>query len=167
MPVDLTLAKKHARVLHDYEDDLLTQYAASAAAMVEQMTGKLLTRREVSQDFATFAPWLPLFWGPDPADLTVDYTDTDDAPQTIADARIVKDRLYSPSSASWPSIADNSVLTVTYTAGYETVPADLVAAQLLLIGHLYASREAVSDKPMQEVPLAVEALVQPYRGVYV
>lgn len=40
---------------------------------------------------------------------------------------------------------------------------DLVLAQLLLIAHWYQSREAASDVPQSKRPLAVDALIGPYR----
>ena len=41
---------------------------------------------------------------------------------------------------------------------------DVKAAMLLLIGHWYANRESVAvGQTVAEVPLAVEALLQPYR----
>ena len=39
---------------------------------------------------------------------------------------------------------------------------DIRLAMLLLIGHWFANREAVSDKSFSEVPLAVDALLQPF-----
>ena len=43
------------------------------------------------------------------------------------------------------------------------VPPAIKLAQLLLIGHWYEQREAVSDKPLKEVPFAVESMVNLYR----
>lgn len=40
---------------------------------------------------------------------------------------------------------------------------DIRLVILLLVGHWYANREAVSDKNTSEMPLAVDALLQPYR----
>lgn len=40
---------------------------------------------------------------------------------------------------------------------------DVRTAMLLLIGHWFSNREAVSANSANEVPLAVEALLQPYR----
>ncbi|HFS7074847.1 head-tail connector protein, partial [Enterobacter hormaechei] len=41
---------------------------------------------------------------------------------------------------------------------------DVKAAMLLLIGHWYANRESVViGETVSQVPLAVEALLQPYR----
>jgi len=51
-----------------------------------------------------------------------------------------------------------------YTAtNYVEDEPSLLAAELLLIGHLYANREAVSADTMKEVPWAVEALAGPFR----
>lgn len=40
---------------------------------------------------------------------------------------------------------------------------DVRTAMLLLVGHWFANREAVSDKSLSEIPLAVNALLQPYK----
>jgi uncharacterized phiE125 gp8 family phage protein len=61
-------------------------------------------------------------------------------------------------------------VTVTYVAGYgpagDDVPAAIRHAMLLLIGHWYEHRESVvvGGNPVQ-VPLAVQALLRPYRRV--
>lgn len=54
---------------------------------------------------------------------------------------------------------------VRYTgSGYDDQADELVAAELLLIGHLYLHREAVSSgTQLSEVPFAVEALAGPFR----
>lgn len=166
MTVTLALAKQHLRVTHTDEDTLIQQYIDAAALLVEKMSGNLLTRREVTQQFGEFQTRLPLFWGPDPDAVEVVYTDTDDAEQTIADARIARGWLYA-NEDGWPGIATDSVIEVTYTAGWAAVPADLMSAQLLLVGHWYVNREAAAEKVPGEVPLAVDALVQPYRKVMV
>jgi len=93
MTVTLALAKQQCRVLHYDEDAIIAQYVAASAAMVEKMSGTLLTRRAVTQEFDLFTTRLPLFWGPDADSVTVAYTDTDNAAQTVTDARIVKDWL--------------------------------------------------------------------------
>lgn len=51
--------------------------------------------------------------------------------------------------------------------GYDEYADELVAAELLLIGHFYANREAVnvgsSGSSVSEMPFAVEALAGPFR----
>ena len=161
MAVDLALAKQHLRVDHSDEDTLITQYINAAIAWVENYTGKLLTRREVTQEASCFGHYVPLFYGPDPDALSIAYVDSDEAPQTIVDAKIVRDRVYPASS--WPTIDENSEIVLTYTAGFESVPADLDSAVLLLVGEFYDNREAGEAAPA--VSMAVEALCRPYRGL--
>jgi uncharacterized phiE125 gp8 family phage protein len=159
----LGTAKQHLRVDTDDEDSLITLYVSAATAWVENYTGKKLTRAAVEEEVACFTTYLPLRWGPDPAALTIDYTDTDDAAQEITDASIVGSRAYP--AESWPSIAENTPITLTYTAGYSSVPDDLDAAVLLLTGHWYANRETVNvGNITSELPFTVEALCRPHRG---
>lgn len=165
----LELVKQHLRVLHDEEDTLIAQYMAASADYVEQATSKLLTRREVTQDFDRFTTKLPLYWGPNPDSVVVTYLDADDVEATVSDPRLVRGSLYAP-TAGWPSTACHSPVFVTYEAGYaeDEVPSSLMSAQLLLIGHWWAQREAVTvGTPPAEVPLGVQALIQPYRSLSV
>lgn len=46
--------------------------------------------------------------------------------------------------------------------GVNPVPADLQAAMLLTIGHLYANRESVSGQQLYEIPMGVKALLAPF-----
>lgn len=47
--------------------------------------------------------------------------------------------------------------------GGEQLPASLQQAVLLIAGHWYNQREAVSGVQMAEVPYTLQALVKPYR----
>ena len=66
---------------------------------------------------------------------------------------------------SWPStsLRPANGVCVTFVAGYgalaTSVPQTVKSAILLMLGHLYEHREAVSDKPMSEIPMAVESLL--------
>ena len=163
MTVTLALAKQHLRILHDEEDTLISSYMAAAVAWVENYTGKFLTRKEATQVEAEFGSFLTLFYGPSPATLSIAYTDADDAGQTIPDAKIVRDRVYPGST--WPTIADDTPITLTYQAGYEATPADLDHAVLLLVGEYYDNREA--GEAATAVTAAVESLCRPYRSLRV
>lgn len=169
MAVDLTLAKQHLRVLHDDENALITAYLDAAKDWVESFTGKLLERREVTQIERGFVSYFRLFHGPDPATVSVAYTDADFASGSVADPLIAGDRVYPPLGEIWPAAATNTPVTVTYTAGYTETPDALDAAVLLLVGHYYKNREAitVSNTNPSELPLAVESLCRPYRAAFV
>lgn len=49
------------------------------------------------------------------------------------------------------------------TVEAEIMPATVKVACLLLIGHFYDNRSAVSEKQMYEVPLTVKRLLDPHR----
>jgi len=67
--------------------------------------------------------------------------------------------------------SDGRTVTVRYRAGYpaasghSTVPAPIRHAILLMVGHLYGSRDAVTTSAAQpaQLPLGVEALLAPFR----
>ena len=59
-------------------------------------------------------------------------------------------------------------MSVTFKAGYASVPAPLVSAILLMVGDLYANREtAVTGTVAFALPMSttVQALIAPYRAV--
>jgi uncharacterized phiE125 gp8 family phage protein len=72
---------------------------------------------------------------------------------------------------SWPLARhEPDAVRITFVAGYgnaAAVPAPLVAAMKLHLGVLYENREAASQKPLSVVPLAYDALITPYRLVWV
>ena len=66
---------------------------------------------------------------------------------------------------SWPSttLQPANGICIEFDAGYGDAAADVPAAvkqaMLLLIGHLYENREAVTDKSTVVLPMAVESLL--------
>lgn len=67
---------------------------------------------------------------------------------------------------SWPStFTMPNAVTITYTAGYgsaQNIPAQIKQAILLIIGHLYENREAVSVEQMYELPMGAKTLLGSY-----
>lgn len=161
MAVDLTLAKQHLRVEHSDEDDLITSYLNAAKEWVEAYTGKLLTSQSVEQVEACFPTFIELLSGPVSAVTEVAYTDSDDAPATLGGTRLVGKRLYAPETG-WPSIAEHTPITITYTAGFSTVPVKLDQATLLLVGEYYLNRELDARSA---ISAAAESLCQPHRDI--
>lgn len=130
--VSLELAKQRCGILDEDRDSLIEQYINEAIEQVEALSGHLLERREVTQEAKAFGDYLELFWGPAPEDVVISYIDASDVGQDIGDANLVRSRAYPP-SAGWPETATNSVISVTYTAGWATAPARLIGAVLVLI----------------------------------
>lgn len=53
------------------------------------------------------------------------------------------------------------------TTGTTVLPAQLQQAVLMLAGHWYNQREAVSGVQMAEVPYSVQALIKPFRQLVI
>lgn len=118
----------------------------------------------------------------------VEYVDRNGDTQTWASANYAADtaseegRLLRGFGVAWPGTrAQRQAVMITYTAGWPAVesedggepdyaanvPQPIKAAMLLLIGHWYLHREAVITGTITaKQPLAVEALLAPYRRMY-
>ena len=140
--VSLSLAKQHLEYDDDDRDGLITQYIGAAAAWVENYTGKKLTAGAVVQTEDCFGGYIQLNTAPFVSLTSIQYIDTENAPQAVTGAKVLGGRIYAP-TGGWPSTAPYTPVVVTYQAGYSTVPSDLISAQLLLIGHYFANRESV------------------------
>ena len=114
---------------------------------------------------------------------SVKYIDTDGVEQTFAASKYSlsadthwRARVDLGFDESWPGTrCVPDAVTVRFVAGYSAtsdsppdlranVPRPIRQALLLMIGHLYEHREAVSaGVSMSEMPMAVESLLTPYR----
>jgi len=94
-----------------------------------------------------------------------EYTMCEDTADLFIDEKSEPARICLAYGKSWPSTTLRSYnsICVTFACGYGTagsdVPEKIRNAILLLIAHLYEHREAVSDKQLNSVPFAVEALL--------
>lgn len=160
--VDLVLAKQHLEYEDDDRDELIEQFIAAAAGWVEGYTGLLLARRSVTRRFDSGGPYR-IFAGPELVVDSVKYLDGDLVEQTIDPATYtLVDNILYPATA-WPNARYGLVATVT--AGFDDdVPADLISAQLLYIGHLFSNR---GDDKQPEPPASAKALANPYCLMFV
>lgn len=172
--------KVHLRVAHDDEDDLITSLIAAATAFIEgpQGIGIALLNQSWRLSLDGFTPSIRVPLGPVASITSVTYRDAAGTPQTLSAALYEADTdgstatIFPAVNASWPSTSGRpGCVKVTFVSGYgddpADVPADLRAAALLLVGHLYSNREAVvgttgSVTPL-ELPLGVEAILSRYR----
>lgn len=159
--IDLAMAKQHLEYDDDDRDTLIQQYIDAAQGWVEGYTGLLMTRRTVTRQIPDCSTSYVVGVGPDPVIESVTYLDSDYAEQTVDDGDyiLVGSRLYPKSS--WPAATYG--LTVSVTAGFDgDVPADLMSAQLLMIGHLFESRDVNAEPPasarMLAMPYCIMAL---------
>lgn len=172
MPVmSMADVKGHLRVDGDAEDDLIAGLIAAAVDHVERITGLVLAPRtvvEVITGFgARFRSW-PI--------VTIDavaYVDRSGVDQNLAAGAFrlvasVRPGRLANIATPWPSLGRlNGAVTVTMTAGFADpadIPAGVILALKMIVGHFYRNREAVITAGMPiEVPLAVDALLEPHR----
>lgn len=68
-------------------------------------------------------------------------------------------------SAAWPTTnGQPGSVRIAFKAGFATVPPSVKHAALLMIGHWYENREAASEVKITDLPMAVDALLYPYRS---
>lgn len=185
MALDLARAKAHLRVDFDAEDGLIAGYLAAAIGAVERLTGRILEERDLVYRLDRWTDRLGrerivLPYDPVVSVEGVDYVDPDGAPQEMLPEAAPGDggfrtvagepyMLLPPAAESFPALADRpGAISVRHTAGYGgdagDAPAELEAAVLLMLGHLYMNREAVGQAgAVSELPLGVDALCAPWR----
>jgi uncharacterized phiE125 gp8 family phage protein len=181
-PVTLSEAKAHCRVDHADEDALLTSLVAAAVAHLDGWSGVLgraIVTQTWRQDFDGFGGVgdlrlrLPM---PAASVVSLVYVDGEGDSQTLdPDAYVLRaDVLGSyiePAyGEAWPTTRNQTgAVRVTFTAGAAVadVPQPIKQAILLLVGHWYANREAVTAGAQVVLPLAVDALLasQTYRAL--
>lgn len=179
-PVTTAEAKAHVRVDHSTDDTMIGTLITAARQWCEQHTRRSFitqTWRIKLDDFPDcddiMLPRPPLL-----AVSSLAYIDGQGASQTWSSSNYVVStdrepgRLSLAPQGEWPTAQDDrrDAVTITYTAGYgaaAAVPVPIKQAILLLLGHLYEHREAVTEgQAMTAVPMAVEALLSPYRVHY-
>lgn len=68
-------------------------------------------------------------------------------------------------NTSWPATdGEPGSVRVEFTAGYAQTPPAIKHAALLMIGHWYENREAATEAKLSDMPMAVDALLMPYRN---
>lgn len=167
-PVTLEEIRAHLGIADavDDHDSMLVAASATARRLIETRLGVTLAPTQYRAKWNAGARVLELPNPPvlvdaeHPLAVTVGEAGVDDGTYSIdADAM--------PAVLTLPAAAAADVV-VTYWAGGETISPQLRSAVLLYVGHLYANREATSENPVGEVPLAFEALLasESISGVY-
>lgn len=180
-PVSPTEAKAHLRVETTADDTLIAGLIAAATAHLDGWSGILgrcLVEQTWRQDYDDFRSCLRLPLFPVLSITSVKYVDTDGVEQTVDSANYV---LLNDERGAYVEFADgysfpalnvgSAAVRITYVAGYgaaSAVPQAIKQAMLLLIGHWYENREAVIVGTSQPspLPLAVDALITPFRRIW-
>lgn len=174
--IELSLIKKHLSINSSFDDGsddvLLESFAAAALEYAESDTGVSFIKTEKTVVLDGFpAGAIELLFTPIIEVVSVSYTDPSGHeqeidPQTLRlDSRSrVYPLLYPPFTQGWPAaIAEPESVTIALQVGYDVLPAKALSACLLLIGHLYEHREAVTTLQASELPMGVNLLLSSYR----
>eukprot|EP01037_Dinobryon_pediforme_P021277 gene21277-22103_t len=164
LPVSLDEVKTHLAIRSD-DDAYLTSLIEAATAMIDGPSGIGIALLPQTYRYSMDGMWptftLPIY--PVRAVQSVDWIDNDNLPRSATDVRVDSDcnpaRVYATSTGSTMA----GTVKVTFTAGFDVVPADLRHAILMLVGHLFENREAASTAKLETVPMAVDTILSRYR----
>ncbi|MGM4911442.1 head-tail connector protein [Rhizobium sp. 768_B6_N1_8] len=169
--VSLAEAKRHLRVLHDDDDTDIELFVAAASAAIEGPNGIGIALSpqtwRLSLDHFPCEIVVPL--GPVTEVTSVAYQDANGDTATVSGLRFDLDesplRIWPARDTAWPeTYCEPGAVKITFACGYEKLPADLRAAILLLVGHFYEHREAVTtDLKAVELPMGVASILERYR----
>ncbi|MCA8984513.1 MAG: head-tail connector protein [Planctomycetaceae bacterium] len=173
--LSLAEAKAHLRVDVDDEDALIGSLITAARLTVERQCWRQVAQATLRFTLDAF-PACSVIYLPRPPLVSVEsiqYEDlagetrTLDAGDYFVDDTSEPGRISLKSGYAWPETnLQPGCVVIDYVAGLdpEDVPADLKAAMLLIVGHLYAHREGVvAGQAVNELPLGVSALLSLHR----
>lgn len=164
--------KSQSVIDHDDDDSLLSGFVVPAAeSAVANFTNRVMDAAEQVQILDGFPPVITLEKAPYISITSIKYNDVDDVEQTLAssgytvDSRGMYATITPVYGSSWPSTtAAPQSVTVTYQAGYDSPPAALKQAALMIAASLYDLRENhIVGTTAASVPISAEYIMQPYR----
>ncbi|WEG14150.1 head-tail connector protein [Pullulanibacillus sp. KACC 23026] len=176
-PIDLDIVKEHLKVEFDDEDTLITSLIAASRELCEAKTWRSLKTQKYEMSLGHFHDTIRI---PKPPLVSIDLISykTKDGTETIIDPSQYIAGLDSEPGVlkavdQWPKFDPYPVqpIKIQFTAGYDkdSLPKSIQQAQLLLIGHFYANRQAVYlGTTSAPLTMAVDALLSPFkvRSVY-
>lgn len=175
-PVSIALARSHLRIgvygdaLTHPDDAYITGVLIPAAREhCENFTQRAFAEQtiEISLDF--FPDQIELPMSPAKEIVSIKYM-LGGVEQTLVNTSYSLDNYSVPAwlsltaNSSWPT-ADGvfNAIKVRYKTGADRVPAPVISAMLLIIGHLYENRQENVAAAVQSIPMGVNSLLAPYR----
>lgn len=173
-PLSILEAKAHLRV-HTEDEDLLIENLISAARKhVEGVTRRAIGTQTWDITYSSFHDIEEIPLPPLQSVTHIKYYDADNAEQTLASTvyEVTGDdpaKVVLATDQDWPEVYERTdAVTIRIVTGYDTIPATIKAAMLLLIGHWYENREQVAVGSIAtSIPYAVDALLGQYVVHYV
>jgi uncharacterized phiE125 gp8 family phage protein len=180
-PLSLEEVKLHCRLDETdvTEDSLLNDLIVAAREHVEALVSRALMTQTIQLVLDGWPAVIELPRPPVQSLSSITYTDYLGTATVVPSTDYYVDDDNEPARVlleygkSWPTatLRGSGAIVVEYVAGYgdesTDIPQSILQAMLLLVGHWYETREAVSDTKFvagqKEVPFAVTALLAPYR----
>lgn len=177
-PISLELAWAHLLLDADGSppstphDTWLEQIGIPAARrMAERFAGRAYAEKTLRLSLDAFPTNAIELAYPDVQSIeSITYVDTSEVTQTLDASMYSLDATTMPGWVTpaygevWPETLDTpNAVKVTFVVGPATVDADIKAAILLALGHLFVNREAVNEKMMKQIELGFERLLWPDR----
>lgn len=175
-PVPLGDMKAALREDDDSQDDLITSMIAGATDHLDGWSGTLgrcLVTQTWRFELAGLPRVVPLMM-PDAQAVAATILQQDGSRITVDPADLSlreavggAELIHSGPAPVLPGEVDHPVrLDVTFGFGAAVdVPAPIVQAIRLIVGHMYARREAVADGRLAVLPMGVAAMLAPYRWI--
>lgn len=155
-PITYRDIKSHLRLDSDDEKDYIELLISAAVAAAEKHTESLMTSRTITLTSYSTQSRIYLPFGP----VTSITSISDYSSNTITNYELEYD-----GTEAYVEINESfeSPVTITYIAGYATLPADLKVAIMAHVGHLFNNRESVTAKTLDYVPLSTNSVYTQYR----
>ena len=177
-PLTTAEAKTHLRVGHANDDTYIDTLVKSARIQAENFLNRALITQVVVMTLDCFPAVIEVPRPPmDSTEPTITYLDENGDSQTLATSKIRLNRALEPAiitpaeGETWPNTQPvTGAVTVQVSAGYggsgSDVPAPIIHAIKILVGHYYAHREpVVVGTSIAEMPQSAMDLLWPYRIV--
>lgn len=178
-PVSLTEAKNHLRVDLSDDDSLISALIVAAREHAEAITRRAFITQTLKLSLDAFPANNGPIYVPMPPLQSVNslkYFDTDGVEQTLnegkdylVDNESEPGRITPAPDTGWPATQNRpNAVSVEFVAGFgdaSKVPQGIKQAILLMVGHWYENREAVTMQGNNagELPMAVDSLLMMHR----
>ena len=175
-PLTLSEVKIYLRVDGTTEDNLITALIVAARQHIENYTWRPLCTQtwNLNLDYSEVKEYIGVSKAPVQSITHIKYFDATETQQTVSTGDYQSDVINEPARIHFydlPSVYDRmNTMEIRFVCGYgvaASVPDAIKEAMYMLIGHWYQHREAVvptGSGGMREVPMGVEALLNPYRN---
>jgi len=171
--ISLDEARKQCRILGTDSDVVLRRYIEAARNYVESITRNPLVEGVYRFYFDCYEPFFKVHY-PIVSITSIDYKIAEDTGE-YEDSLSTEDyyyvqhegRINIKNNAMSDLYAQHNAIRMTVVAGQPnigSIPGDIILAMLLMIGHWYENREAVSVVQLNQIPMGAAALLGPYRA---